>query len=132
MTAAGTGRSSPAGTVASRQNAHISSAVGTVTPAWPAGAASPARTVELALSRETSSATASSPSSALSASGALGRGAESMLPLSPLVSTAASDREVVPPSPVRGTRPDPPSHQAASPKTAPSRDDRRAPRSLAF
>jgi len=41
--------------------------------------------------------------------------------LSPLVSTAASDWEVVPPSPVRGTRSALLSHQAASPKTAPSR-----------
>jgi len=47
--------------------------------------------------------------------------------LSPLVKAAASHRTVVRPSPARGTRPDVPSHQAATAKTAPSRDDRRAP-----
>src|SRR6185503_8388839 len=130
--AAGSGRSHPAGTVASRQNAPISNAVGRLIPACTGGPdASSACTVDLAVRRMASSVTESSPSTAPSAAGPGSRPAESMSPLSPLVKADASHREVVLPSPARGTRPTPPSHQAASPKTAPWRDDCRVSRSLA-
>jgi hypothetical protein len=108
--AAGSGRSHPAGTVASRQNAHINNAVGRVIPACAGGpAASPACTVDFEVSRMASSVTESSPSTVPSATGPKGRAAESMFPLSPLVKEAASHRTVVRTSPARGTRPDLPS-----------------------
>ena len=96
VTAAGTGGSTPAGTVASRQNAAISSAVAALTPVWTAGpAASPARTVDPALTRPAISATETSPSTAPSAIWPLRRPANSMPPLSPPPSGAASLRPVV-------------------------------------
>ena len=68
--------------MASRQNAHISSAVGAVTPEWLTGAtASPTCRVDFADSRATSSATESSPSSAPSATRARGQVTESMPPI---------------------------------------------------
>ena len=80
--AAGRGRSHPAGTVPSRQNAPISNAVGRLIPACAGGpAASPACTVDFEVSRMASSVTESSPSTVPSATGPKGRAAESMFPI---------------------------------------------------
>ena len=126
--AAGTGRSNPAGTVASRQNAHISSAVGAVTPAWVTGAtASPARRVDFADSRATSSATESSPSSAPSATAGPGPGHRVHAPIVAAGQYGRIAPDGGPAVPRARDAACPVSHQAVTAKTAPSRDDRRVP-----